>query len=126
MKYAQLVIGPAGSGKARVGGNGTSFLFPPVRPLRSEQRATRSEIATIAPAHRTQSTFCHQIHEHCASVGRTVHIANLDPAADRFDYPVSIDIKGLIDVEVPRGPSAPLPPWFRPGAGRRRKSPSRA
>lgn len=53
-----------------------------------------------------QSTFCHQIHEHCASVGRTVHIVNLDPAADRFDYPVSIDIKALIDVEVCSSPPA--------------------
>lgn len=27
---------------------------------------------------------------------------NLDPAADRFDYPVSLDIKTLIDVEARR------------------------
>lgn len=60
MKYAQLVIGPAGSGK---------------------------------------STFCHQIQEHCGSVGRTLHIVNLDPAADKFEYAVSVDIRDLVDVE---------------------------
>ena len=44
-KHAQLVIGPAGSGK---------------------------------------STFCHLIQEHCDATKRTVHIVNLDPAAEHF------------------------------------------
>jgi hypothetical protein len=50
-KYAQLVIGPAGSGK---------------------------------------STYCSSIFKHCDTVGRTVHVVNLDPAAEHFDYPVAI------------------------------------
>jgi len=49
------------------------------------------------------------VHEHCSSVGRTVHVVNLDPAADRFDYPVSVDVRDLVDVEA-RAP-ARLPCW---------------
>ena len=60
MPYAQLVVGPAGSGK---------------------------------------STYCYNIHQHCASIGRTVHVINLDPAADDFRYPVTADVRELISLE---------------------------
>ena len=59
-KYAQLVMGPAGSGK---------------------------------------STYCKTIQEHCQNQRRTVHVVNLDPAAEQFNYPVSIDIRELVTVE---------------------------
>lgn len=59
-RYAQLVLGPAGSGK---------------------------------------STFCSQLADHCKAVKRKIHFANLDPAAERFDYPLSLDIRDLISVE---------------------------
>ncbi|OAE19911.1 hypothetical protein AXG93_1130s1650 [Marchantia polymorpha subsp. ruderalis] len=59
-RYAQLVIGPAGSGK---------------------------------------STYCHNLYQHCQSVGRVIHIVNLDPAAETFRYPVSVDIRELISLE---------------------------
>ncbi|KAM7264842.1 hypothetical protein ACFE04_002525 [Oxalis oulophora] len=60
MGYAQLVIGPAGSGK---------------------------------------STYCSSLYRHCETVGRTMHVVNLDPAAENFDYPVSMDIRELISLE---------------------------
>jgi hypothetical protein len=60
-KHAQLVIGPAGSGK---------------------------------------STYCDAIRKHCEDIKRTVHVINLDPAAEEFAYPVSIDIKELISVHI--------------------------
>lgn len=60
MRFAQLVIGPAGSGK---------------------------------------TTYCAQLHAHCASVGRSVHVVNLDPAADAFGYPVSADVRELVCLE---------------------------
>ncbi|PON63657.1 GPN-loop GTPase [Parasponia andersonii] len=60
MGYAQLVIGPAGSGK---------------------------------------STYCSSLYRHCEAVGRTIHIINLDPAAENFDYPVAFDIRELISLE---------------------------
>lgn len=60
MGYAQLVIGPAGSGK---------------------------------------STYCSSLYQHCETVRRTVHIVNLDPAAENFDYPVAMDIRELISLD---------------------------
>ncbi|KDO43250.1 GPN-loop GTPase 3 isoform X2 [Citrus sinensis] len=60
MGYAQLVIGPAGSGK---------------------------------------STYCSSLYRHCETVRRTMHIVNLDPAAENFDYPVAMDIRELISLE---------------------------
>lgn len=59
-RYAQLVIGPAGSGK---------------------------------------STYCNTIKEHCDTIGRPIHVANLDPAADSFQYPVSVDVRELVTLE---------------------------
>lgn len=60
MRYAQLVMGPAGSGK---------------------------------------STYCSTIAKHCEAVGRTVHVVNLDPAAEYFDYNVAFDVRSLIQVD---------------------------
>ncbi|KAF6153408.1 hypothetical protein GIB67_003598 [Kingdonia uniflora] len=60
MGFAQLVIGPAGSGK---------------------------------------STYCSSLQKHCETVGRNIHIVNLDPAAERFDYPVAMDIRELVSLE---------------------------
>lgn len=73
-KHAQLVIGPAGSGK---------------------------------------STYCRSIQEHCDTIRRTVHVVNLDPAAEDFGYNVSIDIRDLISLsdvmeELDYGPNGGL------------------
>lgn len=59
-KYAQLIMGPAGSGK---------------------------------------STYCNTIRTHCENSKRTVHCINLDPAAEEFKYPVSLDIREMITVD---------------------------
>jgi len=60
MGYAQLVIGPAGSGT---------------------------------------STYCSSLYDHCQTVGRSIHIVNLDPAAEHFNYPVDMDIRELISLD---------------------------
>ena len=60
MRYGQIIMGPAGSGK---------------------------------------STYCKHIFEHCENIHRTVSVVNLDPAAEHFSYPVSIDIRELVDVD---------------------------
>jgi len=60
MRYCQIIMGPAGSGK---------------------------------------STYCKYMHEHCENIKRTVTIVNLDPAAEHFSYPVSIDIRELVAVD---------------------------
>eukprot|EP01098_Paradermamoeba_levis_P006898 TRINITY_DN285_c0_g1_i1.p1 TRINITY_DN285_c0_g1~~TRINITY_DN285_c0_g1_i1.p1 ORF type:complete len:291 (-),score=74.53 TRINITY_DN285_c0_g1_i1:231-1103(-) len=59
-KHAQLVIGPAGTGK---------------------------------------STYCKTMQTHCETVKRSVHVLNLDPAAENTKYPSSIDIRDLITLE---------------------------
>lgn len=59
-RYAQLVMGPAGSGK---------------------------------------STYCSNMVKHCEALRRTVHVVNLDPAAEHFDYPVLVDVRELIQVD---------------------------
>ncbi len=60
VRYAQLVMGPAGSGK---------------------------------------STYCDYIQKHCEVLKRSVKIVNLDPAAEYFQYPVSVDIRDLIQLD---------------------------
>lgn len=37
-----------------------------------------------------QSTYCETIQKHLENCKRTVHVVNLDPAAEVFNYPVSI------------------------------------
>lgn len=59
-RYAQLVMGPAGSGK---------------------------------------STYCSTMVKHCEAIRRTVHVVNLDPAAEYFDYPMIADVRELISVD---------------------------
>ncbi|KAI9553557.1 hypothetical protein GHT06_021475 [Daphnia sinensis] len=60
MRYAQIVIGPAGSGK---------------------------------------STYCAEMQRHGQATRRNIHIVNLDPAAEAFDYKPEIDIRDLIHVD---------------------------
>lgn len=74
VKFGQVVLGPAGSGK---------------------------------------STYCSELHRYCQDTRRVVHIVNLDPAAEDFKYPVSIDIRELISVddvavELAMGPNGAL------------------
>mmetsp|Transcript_22029 Transcript_22029/g.39069 ORF Transcript_22029/g.39069 Transcript_22029/m.39069 type:complete len:272 (+) Transcript_22029:18-833(+) len=59
-KFAQIVIGPAGSGK---------------------------------------STYCTALQNHCLTVKRTVHVVNLDPAAENFKYKPAVDIRDLISLD---------------------------
>lgn len=60
MKYAQLVIGPAGSGK---------------------------------------STYCSFMARHADAIGRRIYVANLDPAAESFDYEPIVDVRNLVTVQ---------------------------
>jgi hypothetical protein len=47
-----------------------------------------------------QSTYCQQLHAHCESVGRTVHVVNLDPAAEHFEFALAGDVRELVSLEV--------------------------
>ncbi|XP_050409535.1 GPN-loop GTPase 3 [Patella vulgata] len=53
----------------------------------------------IGPAGSGKSTYCSNIVKHCEVLRRTVHVVNLDPAAEHFDYPVLADIRELINVD---------------------------
>ncbi|KAJ9513517.1 hypothetical protein QJQ45_006162 [Haematococcus lacustris] len=46
-----------------------------------------------------QSTYCDTLYQHCQAIGRTIHIVNLDPAAEHFAYPVSLDVRDLVTLE---------------------------
>lgn len=74
----------------------------------------------MGPAGSGKSTYCHAIQEHCAAKvaggapGTTlVSVANLDPAAEHFEYEPAFDVRDLISVtevmkELGLGPNGAL------------------
>ncbi|GAA5846955.1 hypothetical protein JCM5353_002544 [Sporobolomyces roseus] len=58
----------------------------------------RYAVLVTGPAGAGKSTFCASLITHAQSLGRSVHLFNLDPAADKFEYPPSIDIKDLVSL----------------------------
>ena len=81
VRYCQLVMGPAGSGKVF---NNTilDFIVTFIKML----------------LYTFKSTYCETIFNHCEAMKRTVKIVNLDPAAEYFQYPVTADIRDLIQL----------------------------
>ncbi|CAM9263982.1 unnamed protein product [Scytosiphon promiscuus] len=53
----------------------------------------------MGPAGTGKSTYCKVMQEHCQNARRTVHVVNLDPAAETFEYEVAFDIRDLISLE---------------------------
>lgn len=53
----------------------------------------------IGPAGSGKSTLCSALITHANSIGRNVHLFNLDPAAENFEYQPTIDIRELISLE---------------------------
>jgi hypothetical protein len=57
----------------------------------------------MGPAGSGKSTYCHAMQSHAETLGgarkRTIHVANLDPAAEHFGYAMAFDIRDLISVE---------------------------
>ena len=51
------------------------------------------------PAGSGKSTYCDYIHKHCEVMRRQVKLVNLDPAAEYFKYPVTADIRDLIQLD---------------------------
>ena len=51
------------------------------------------------PAGSGKSTYVSALQEHCSNNGRQIHVCNLDPGADHFNYDVAFDIRDLISVE---------------------------
>lgn len=48
----------------------------------------------MGPAGTGKSTYCKVMQEHCQNSRRSVHVVNLDPAAEAFEYEVAFDIRG--------------------------------
>mmetsp|Transcript_12755 Transcript_12755/g.36026 ORF Transcript_12755/g.36026 Transcript_12755/m.36026 type:complete len:305 (+) Transcript_12755:162-1076(+) len=57
----------------------------------------------MGPAGSGKSTYCQAMQYHASTLGgarkRTIHVANLDPAAENFGYELAFDIRDLISVE---------------------------
>mmetsp|Transcript_17752 Transcript_17752/g.46329 ORF Transcript_17752/g.46329 Transcript_17752/m.46329 type:complete len:273 (+) Transcript_17752:328-1146(+) len=53
----------------------------------------------MGPAGAGKSTYCARIAEFCETTRRRVHVFNLDPAAENFEYPVAWDIRDIISLD---------------------------
>lgn len=53
----------------------------------------------MGPAGSGKSTYCSNMVKHAEMLRRTIHVVNLDPAAEHFDYPVLADIRDLIHLD---------------------------
>mmetsp|Transcript_5944 Transcript_5944/g.8946 ORF Transcript_5944/g.8946 Transcript_5944/m.8946 type:complete len:293 (-) Transcript_5944:31-909(-) len=67
----------------------------------------------MGPAGVGKSTYCRVLQEHAANSNRTIHVVNLDPAAEAFEYDVAFDIRDLITLtdameELDLGPNGGL------------------
>lgn len=90
MGYAQLVIGPAGSGKVIAE---LLLLHVTVMFCIGLTLALYLDLLVWLVSARLfflQSTYCSSLYQHCETTRRTIHIVNLDPAAENFDYPVAV------------------------------------
>lgn len=76
-----------------------SSNHPPSLALANITSTVRYAVMVTGPAGAGKSTFCASLITHAQSLGRSVHLFNLDPAADKFEYPPSIDIKDLISLD---------------------------
>ena len=54
----------------------------------------------MGPAGVGKSSYCKTMQDHCSATGRTMHVANLDPAAEVFGYSPSFDVRDLINLET--------------------------
>ncbi|TPX35229.1 hypothetical protein SmJEL517_g02301 [Synchytrium microbalum] len=53
----------------------------------------------MGPAGSGKSTYCTTMMAHLQASKRSVHLVNLDPAAENFEYKPTIDIRSLITLE---------------------------
>ncbi|ORX33806.1 GPN-loop GTPase 3-like protein [Kockovaella imperatae] len=59
----------------------------------------RYAVLVTGPAGAGKSTFCASLITHAQTLGRSVHLVNLDPAAERFEYEPALDIRDLINLK---------------------------
>ncbi|CAH7666204.1 GPN-loop GTPase 3 like protein [Phakopsora pachyrhizi] len=59
----------------------------------------RYAVLVCGPAGSGKSTFSSSLITHAQTLGRVMHLFNLDPAAEEFGYEPSIDIRDLISLD---------------------------
>lgn len=59
----------------------------------------RYAVLVTGPAGAGKSTFCASLMAHAHTLHRNLHLFNLDPAAEHFEYEPTIDIRDLITLE---------------------------
>jgi GPN-loop GTPase len=53
----------------------------------------------IGPAGVGKSTYCKTLQDHGRTTNRTIHVANLDPASESFEYDAAFDVRDLISLD---------------------------
>ena len=53
----------------------------------------------MGPAGVGKSSYCKRLQEHANITKRSMRVANLDPAADNFQYACSFDVRELINLD---------------------------
>lgn len=53
----------------------------------------------MGPAGVGKSSYCKTMQDHCAATNRRLHVANLDPACEGFDYDASFDVRDLVNLD---------------------------
>jgi hypothetical protein len=113
MKYAQIVMGTAGTGKVRCRPDPAErTCFGTGKPNPTVHRAAFPPAPSLL-----QSTYCKAFQEHCAAAGRSVRVANLDPAAENFGYQVRRPLCVLVGgcrLPVPAAGALTRPPPLLP------------
>lgn len=102
MRYAILVTGPLSNHREMSKQHRDLFqslLILPLPPSPSPPLTPVPSDISTGPAGSGKSTFCSSIITHAASLNRNIHLFNLDPAADKFEYPPTIDIRDLISLQ---------------------------
>lgn len=59
----------------------------------------RYAVLVTGPAGSGKSTLCSSLITHAQAQNRSMHLFNMDPAAENFEYEPSIDIRDLISLE---------------------------
>lgn len=73
----------------------------------------RYAVLVTGPAGAGKSTLCSALITHAQTLGRQVHMVNLDPAAENFEFKPVLDIRDLISLpdvmeELEFGPNGGL------------------
>ncbi|WWC90084.1 uncharacterized protein L201_005017 [Kwoniella dendrophila CBS 6074] len=66
---------------------------------RGHHRSAFGQLVTGPPG-AGKSTYCYGLHQFLTAIERPIHIINLDPAIPKPNYPCSISITELIDLET--------------------------